>query len=331
MSSVGPDFLFEEVWNLWPCKKDKVSSKKAFSWAFNQKWFKIEEIKECVKIYTLRESEFTKERQIFGNWLRENRYQDILKEVRENGAANIKENEDELEKEALYIIEFWNKNKRKWWSRVDDIEGRKEVVKKALRNKYFKDNWKKGMKWLFFLFKSRRYDTEYMSKIIPSIPWFCYHGEDYSTISRILEGEFGNHYDRADKYGEKMEPEEGDYILNQHDLDLLNVVSVGMENRSFIQNVVMLDSGNEEVAVDWYVKRMERGWELKYRGHKVKEENVNRNDLEGSYSIFLSLKKMADEYNYSRYRPDIKEQKRREDENEMNKVKKEGGKKECPL
>lgn len=313
-----PEILFQKIWELWPNKKDKLASQKAFEWGHSQKWFSVDELSACVQLYVKSETNLVKEKQTLGNWIRENKYQQLLERIRSEGFDQASKQQKERNKEAVRICEVWNDRRRSWWQEIIDIEDRAKSVEKALEDQFFRDNWERGLDYLRAVFRNRRTESDYLRTLIPSITWFA--NREHNVLAKILEGEYGRPPRREEQFVSPYSSSDGTN-LNLHGEDLIQVVKMGMVDPFFKQEVTMLRD-MEAVEVDWYVIENSKGYALKYRGISI--DKVKVESEENRHPIFSELRQKAIDYNNSGYKPNLKKQTETQ-------VKEGAMKKQCPL
>lgn len=307
-------FIFESVWDLWQCKKDKVSSRKAFEWALTEKKsFSIQEIKDCISLFNKEKNDFEKENTVFGNWIRDGKYQSYLKVVR---SSEFKNEEERIEKDkqlSFHICNKWNEKRRPWWTEVIDIQGRARHVQEALKDDFFRENWEHALLMLTKIFKYRRTDgSEYLKNLTPSIQWFC--NREHNVVAKILEGEYG----RPIKHeGFKIEFEEASEELTRHSEDILNVTMTAFKYpqlRQDVSSTKWVDGVPEIQAADWYVVSIIGGsgarFILKFRGVDVEAQETSSRTGIGALdsnvlSVFETLKAKAIKFNSEGYAPSL--------------------------
>jgi len=189
------EMLFKKAWKIYPSKEKELSALKAFKVMLRsgEDW---KMFLKAVEIYAL-DTAGDEYHYNFGNFIREEHWKDII-----DGAKNpdeylrlLKEKEDE----CLEIIETWNNLRKKHWCAVLSERDKIPIVKKALANEYFRNNWKEALLRAAVIFEFRfRYD-DWRCNIIISIRWFCKVEPESHTVLRIMEGEFGSAVDRRNK------------------------------------------------------------------------------------------------------------------------------------
>lgn len=320
--SKPPEILFQQIWDIWPNKRDKLSSQKAFEWGHSQGWFTVTELSSCVRLYCESEPEVVKSKQVLGNWIRENKYKPFLESIRNVGIDNALIQQSKDNELARKICQVWNEKKRVWWLEIVDINDRAKHVESALKDEFFRENWEKGIEYLRDLFKRRRMESEYLRNLVPSITWFC--NREHNVLAKILEGEYG----RPKRKKTTVSNPDPSSELDRHGEDIIKVIQLGFSNQAFKQEVTMLGSDNEVQAVNWYVLESSKGFALRFKGRLVEVRNCEKyNDSilsESAISVFRELKSLADSYNKSGYSPDLDKQKKLQISSGIIK-------KECPL
>lgn len=179
------DLTFDKIWEFWIRKEGENAAKKAITLCMKSGNNHAHIIKAC-RAYALEnetsDPEFTHK---LSNFINGNDWMDYI------DAEGI----DILEKErstAIKIIETWNEKKRKHWIPCLDSSLRIPIVRKALKNQFFRENWKKGLDLLEGIFKYPFRDEDPRSKIIISINWFCNVSPDKHTVLRLIEGALGS-------------------------------------------------------------------------------------------------------------------------------------------
>ena len=176
---------FQQLWDSYPKKVNKWSANKAFAILIKQEpRLDIDRIIKCAKIYSsITDPKYCHD---LGNWLRNDHWRDLYyvedidKVVYEHGAND---------KIADEIIEHWNAYKKKWWLEIIDKRSKKLIIIEALKDQFFKERWLDAFDALLIVFKIRKPEHNFMSKITPNIEWFCGSG----VTGRIIEGYYGKY------------------------------------------------------------------------------------------------------------------------------------------
>lgn len=289
--------IFDALWDKWPNKKQAESSFRAFCYTIEQKFATDEELAKAIDNWMEEASTIQKSTTVFGDWLRTGAYKPFITLDRVSQSRLLKEAEE--------LINHWNKHKRLWWQTVVDYETRIPLVANALRREFFREHWKEAFSKLWFLFKKRRKDNEWMEKITPSITWFIYEGSDTvsNTIARILEGEFGNHQvrERTQETENRIENQNTEYLADLLKLTQLYILTGGQYGTM-----------TTDESKPWYALTRDNGTvELKYLGKtievyddKTRLSNPS-NDLidDDKFAVFKTVQKVADDFNKKNYKP----------------------------
>lgn len=302
-------FLFDKIWNNWKCKKNRAGAEKAIDWQLSKGFISEDELEGAVQLYQADASPFQLENQTLDAWIRDGKYKFYLDELRVAGEWHkAKENITKYKELSIHICEEWNRAKRPWWQSIADIKDRAKTVENSLRqSEFFRDNWKKGIKWLREVFKFRRKDNDYLEGLTPSITWFS--NIEHNVISKILEGEYG--YPKKES-AFKQVTQNLPMEMSQHFEDLLEIAKQGMKYDCLRQNVTVVSSDNEQDASPWYVLQIEGGIALKYKGtivHKVDLEVFEGGVMtQKAIHHINAFKEQAANYNAKNYNPNLEKQ-----------------------
>lgn len=178
--------LFKKLWALWPNQDKEHAAKKALKVLLHEEDIDPDRLVASANIYAMELRGHCHE---LGNWLRNDIWKDIYIEFRDvfEYEAKLKARRDE----AVSVIEHWKEHRLDWWCSISSVEAHIKQVEFALRYKPFRDHWKDAFSLLLKLFAEPFDDGDWRAKITPSITWFCKVDYDSSTVTRIIEGEFG--------------------------------------------------------------------------------------------------------------------------------------------
>jgi hypothetical protein len=62
---------------------------------------------------------------------------------------------------------------------------------KAMRNKFFRENWKEALRKLFKLMKQEFDANDPRNFIKPTVQWFCQTSPEKHSVAKVMEGEYG--------------------------------------------------------------------------------------------------------------------------------------------
>lgn len=189
MNPIEKAKLFDALWEIWENKDKEYAARKALKVLVEQEDISSRRLIASANIYCL-EHAGSKYFHSLGNWIRDDIWKDIYYEFRD-----VEEYEQKLiaRKDACQeVIDEWNRLRLDWWSAVRSNEDRIPIVEFALRNKAFADNWREALSILRKVFSQRLPETDWRSKITPSISWFCRVEADSHTALKAVEGDFGS-------------------------------------------------------------------------------------------------------------------------------------------
>lgn len=120
-------------------------------------------------------------------------YEDLWKDSLEGAKNPEKYLEWQLARrnEAREIVETWNSYAKPHWCKVEDLDSRAQIAKKALQNESFKNNWKKALDKLAKIFQYKPREGTQFSKLIITFQWFCNVSPNKHTVLNIMEGHYG--------------------------------------------------------------------------------------------------------------------------------------------
>lgn len=201
MNSVIRNITFNKIWSLWPKKDKKASALKGYELACSQRNLDPVRLMTSVEIYIseVKESKYCHD---LGNWFRDDHYKDIYDHFKD-----LDKYQDELNAQremAEKIVTDWNSACKPHWLKVENIEDRMILVKDAMYNTFFKENWEKALAELEKIFAERFPLGDWRRKIKPSLSWFCNTSYESHNVARIIEGELG-HAEPVEK--ERVAPE----------------------------------------------------------------------------------------------------------------------------
>lgn len=187
------DLLFPSIWEVYPNKDKEFAARKALRLLFKtDRDVDPKKLLQTVKIYAL-ESEGDEFTYRLDNFLRNDHWKDIYEQF--DNLDGYLSSLEQTRKDAVNVITQWNKSRKSHWCECIDTESKIGMVKDALANNFFKENWQRALWLLTKIFAHTFHENDSRSKIIISIRWFCKVSSDSHTVSRIIEGEFGKAYE----------------------------------------------------------------------------------------------------------------------------------------
>lgn len=201
-SSLAVDSAFSDIWEVWLNKDGEKASEKALHVAVKQ-GADLQLITAACKIYALENvgQEFTHK---LSNFILNDVWRDVVE-----GHEDIASYQRHLEsrrKEAIEVIETWNTKRKDHWCPALDIEARIPVSTKALKDKFFKNNWKKALDKAVEIFKYKPRENDRFKNLILSLTWFCDTSPNKHAVLKILEGQYGfPQRDIAKRYPKRIE------------------------------------------------------------------------------------------------------------------------------
>ena len=127
-----------------------------------------------------------------GNWMRDGHYLGFYT-MSHNDLMNHVSECEKVANESVKLIESWNKCNEA----CDNfypclaIDDRLHLVKKAMKNKFFKANWHDALVKLYKLMKEEFQSDDPRSFIRATVQWFCVTSPEKFSVAKILEGEYG--------------------------------------------------------------------------------------------------------------------------------------------
>jgi hypothetical protein len=192
MNEAKIDLLFANVWDLWPNKEKEHAARKAFGVLIKSGESYEDFLKAC-RAYVLSSSNEEYKYQL-NNFILQDHWRDILDSV------DLKKLERE-HADALMLCKAWNKACRPHWCKILDIDSKIPLAKRALTNKFFKENWKNALDLAARIFKHKLREADWRTKLILSFRWFTDVSLDRHVVSKIIEGEYGlpikDHFKKA--------------------------------------------------------------------------------------------------------------------------------------
>lgn len=180
------DTVFDKIWSFWPNReKGDKAPRKAVSVVLKSGHNKEKVIEAC-RIYSLLhegdEPQYVKQ---LNNFLNEDLWLDVYE-------SHSLEALEKQRQEALDLIDAWNQKCRKHWCKVEGIDSRVPIAKRALLNQDFKNNWKKALDKASQIFYYNFNEADPRSKVILSFSWFTNVSPSKHVVVKIIEGEYGN-------------------------------------------------------------------------------------------------------------------------------------------
>lgn len=278
---------FDELYDLFPNKGGKGPTKLAFEFVRKNHNYSSLDYVKAATLWLAKASEFQRQNQTLKNWLHDEKFVTELDEIAASGNIdNALKNVQMFKDASVVVLGEWNRLRRGWWAKVDDIQGRSYVVEQALRDEYFQRKWPYALNKLKDLMEYAQRDGIGNIRLQPTIDWFCDIKE--RTVARIIEGYYGFVKPKT-LITEFEKPEvDKDFIR-----DILAVTRQNIES-----NV------KQEVAGDWKVIRRITEIRLVYKGVTIesKEMPLTRNDQDALYRTMVN---QANQFNNIDYAPDL--------------------------
>lgn len=182
---------FEALYEMWPNKGQKAQTKLAYDYVSKKFNYSPNDYVKAAQVWMDRASDFQKDKQLLANWLRDEKFIVALNEIAASGGlSNCLQSIQMYRDAAVVVMGEWNRLRRGWWAKVEDIKGRSIFVEDALRNQFFQSNWSKALQRAHRIFEYAERDSIGNCKLRPTIEWFC--SIEDNTVARILEGYWGN-------------------------------------------------------------------------------------------------------------------------------------------
>jgi len=182
-SKLVADTIFDDIWESWPNKEKEHAARKAFD-VFWKSGEDLDQLQKACRIYVL-DSTGDEFHYQLNNFINQDYWRDIL----ESGTSL--ERLEKERKDCIDLIKAWNAACLSHWLKAEDIEDKIPSAKKALQNKYFRENWRKALDKIIKIFQYKFRDEDHRSKIILSFRWFTRCQSEKHTVLRAMEGEFG--------------------------------------------------------------------------------------------------------------------------------------------
>lgn len=181
---------FEELYKLWPTKGDKANTKLAYDFVLNKFNNSPRDYIKAAELWLFKASPFQKDRQTLANWLRDEKFEPELREIKQSGGlAQAIEHAQIFKDLAMVVMGEWNRLRRGWWAKIEDFDGRSYCVTVALRDEFFQKNWQRALSAAVNIFQYASRDSIGRIELTPSIEWFCDLNE--RNAAKLLEGHFG--------------------------------------------------------------------------------------------------------------------------------------------
>ena len=211
---------FQEIWEFWPNQDDKAGSMTGLKYiATSQKLIKDKLVLAAMAYVSEVDVEYCHR---LGNWMRDNHYLNQYSLDDADLKSIIKE-ATERTKQAETLIDNWNKchDACDKFLPCLAIGDRLILVKKAMKNQFFRDNWCDALKKFYKLMSASFPDDDSRNYIKPTIQWFCTTSADKFSVARILEGEYGEP-PRRKKPKPKPETHESEFSNPQDAINFFN-------------------------------------------------------------------------------------------------------------
>lgn len=194
---------FNRIWQNWSNKTMKSAGLKALSVTLRS-GADMDLIELACQIYATEHAGSEYHHQL-NNFLMNDVWKDVV-----DGVKNVRQYKEKLElerREAYQLVELWNEKCYSHWCKNLDIDSKVPMARKALRDEFFKNNWKKALDKAHKLFQYKAREGTKHSKLILTFRWFCDTTLYKHTVMRLIEGEYGEpETDLAKRYPSK-EPE----------------------------------------------------------------------------------------------------------------------------
>lgn len=179
--------IFERIWQCWGNKAMRNSGLKALTVTLRS-GENAELIELACQIYA-RDHEGSDYQHQLNNFLLNDVWKDMV-----DGVKNIQQYKHQLEterREALDLIDEWNQTCYAHWCPILERDAKIPMARKALKDEFFKKNYKKGLDKAKKIFQYRAREGHKNFKLILSFRWFCDTSIYKHTVMRLLEGEYG--------------------------------------------------------------------------------------------------------------------------------------------
>lgn len=278
---------FDELYDLFPNKGGKGPTKLAFEFVRKNHPFSGPDYIKAAELWLAKATDFQRQNQLLRNWLHDEKFLVELDEIKSSGGfENALKNIQMYKDASVVVLGEWNRLRRGWWAKVDDIEGRSYIVEQALRDEYFQRKWRLALEKLKDLMEFAERDGLGNIKLQPTIDWFCDIKE--KTVARILEGYYG-------------------FVKPKHVIKTFPKENI---DKNFIRDIIAVTKQNiendvkQEVSGDWKVIQRMTEIRLTYKGKTIdsKEMPLIRNDQDALYRTMVN---QANQFNNIDYEPDL--------------------------
>lgn len=199
------EVFFKETWAKWPKsgRENKESAKKGLQLTINQNPdIEVNKLRICVEMYLQSVTDTTYCKGL-GNWFRDDLWKVFYDEFKDLDEYDRKQAEDTAKAEE--IIDYWNERRRPHWAEIQARRERSEVIKFALNNGFFKENWKRAIDKMVEIFPEPFEIGDWRRSISITISWFCDVYFSSHTVMKIMEGDLGKApRPKAEKVFEEM-------------------------------------------------------------------------------------------------------------------------------
>ena len=222
-NAIEIEACFERIWQRWGNKAMRNSGLKALTVTLRS-GADMELIELACQIYSVGHEGSEYHHQL-NNFLMNDVWKDIVE-----GVKNVRQYKEKLEierREAIDLIYLWNEKCYPHWCKALDVDAKIPIARKALKDDFFKNNYKKALDKAHKIFQYKAREGTKHFKLILTLRWFCDISIFKHTVMRLMEGEYGEpEADLVKKYARK-EPE-----LSEQELILIRE-----ENKRLLREV----------------------------------------------------------------------------------------------
>jgi hypothetical protein len=215
---------FQTIWEFWPNQDDMGGSMTGLKYICTTEGLSKDKLVLAAKCYAAEvDVEYCHR---LGNWMRDGHYLGWYsmsdKQLNEHHKKIL-----EIQESCKKLITSWNKCHdacEKFYPCLA-TEERAVLVRKAMRSKFFCENWEAGLRKLYLLMSGTYGDDDPKSFIKCTVQWFTTISPEKFQLAKILEGEYGDP-PRIKKRKQASEPElPQDFTDPKEALDFFNNLS----------------------------------------------------------------------------------------------------------
>lgn len=213
---------FQEIWSFWPNQDDKGGSMTGLKYiCCTTEGLSQDKLVLAAKCYAAEvDVEYCHR---LGNWMRDGHYLGWYsmseKDLKEHHKKIM-----EIHESCQKLISNWNKCHEacdKFYPCLA-VDERAILVRKAMRSKFFSENWEAGLRKLYLLMSGTFSDDDPRAFIRCTVQWFTTISPEKFYLAKILEGEYGD-APRIKKRNQSKEPERTqDFTDPKEALDFFN-------------------------------------------------------------------------------------------------------------